>query len=287
MAILNGKVNTNNLQTTVIFEYGTTANYERSVNASSSPLQSGTSPVNAEIAGLIPATKYHFRIKAVNSLGMTYGNDMTFTTVLTDVEGNNYKVITIGTQIWMQENLKTAKYNNGEIIGTTFSPTLDITNEIRPKYQWDSNTAGYGRQYTYYALTDERKVCPAGWHVPTDAEWTTLTDYLIEHGYGYEGSGTDIAKSLAAASGWISDLVAGNIGNDQEKNNSSGFTGLAAGGRYSNGVSSFVGYHGIWGTSTESSETSAFFRCIGYVPGQVFRGVFNKSYGLSIRCLRD
>ena len=244
---MNGNVNTNNLRTTVTFEYGTTASYERSVNAASSPINSGTSTVSAEIAGLIPATIYHFRIKAVNSLGTTYGKDLTFTTVLTDVEGNNYRVTTIGAQVWMQENLKTAKYNNGEIIGTTISTTLDITNEIRPKYQWDTNTAGYGRQYTYYALTDERKVCPSGSHVPTDAEWTILTDYLTEHGYGYEGSGTDIAKSLAATSGWISDPAVGDIGNDQAKNNSSGFYGLAAGGRYSNGVLSFVGYHGIWG----------------------------------------
>ena len=103
----------------------------------------------------------------------------------------------------------------------------------------------------------------------------------------YEGSGTDIAKSLAATSGWIADQAPGNIGNDQGKNNSSGFTGLAGGGRYNNGTMSFVGLHGIWGTSTESTETAAFFRCIGYVPREVFRGVFNKGYGLYVRCLKD
>jgi uncharacterized protein (TIGR02145 family) len=286
-ATLNANVNTNNLPTTVTFEYGMTDSYEKSLNASAIPLTRGTSTVSATITGLTSGTFYHFRIKAVNSLGTTYGDAMSFTTKLSDVEGNIYNVVRIGSQVWMKENLKTSRFNNSELIGTTFSPTMDITGEVKPEYQWDSNMGGYGRQYTYYTITDDRKVCPAGWHVPTDDEWTILTDYLSNNGYGYKGTGTDIAKSLAATSGWMDDLAEGNIGNDQSKNNSSGFTGLGGGGRYANGVQSFVGLHGIWATSTENSETSAFFRCIGYVPRQVFRGVFSKSYGLYVRCLRN
>ena len=234
--------------TIVTFEYGLSTDYESSVSADMD-LSGGSSNVSAEITGLNPATAYHYRIKAVNSLGTAYGDDITFTTTITDADGNNYNVVTIGIQTWMQENLKTKRYNNGDLIGTTPSSSSDITGEIAPEYQWDSYVAGYGRQYTFYAITDSRGVCPAGWHIPTDAEWTIFSDYLVENGYGYEGSGTDIAKSMGSVSGWAADQTAGNLGYEQEKNNRSGFNGLPGGGRYSNGVVSFVGYHGIWGTS--------------------------------------
>jgi uncharacterized protein (TIGR02145 family) len=116
---------------------------------------------------------------------------------------------------------------------------------------------------------------------------TNLSDYLINNNYGYGGKGDLIAKAMAYNSGWAPDPTPGNVGNDQGSNNSSGFSGLSAGGRYANGVTNFVTYHGIWWSSTESSSTSAYFRCIGYLPGTIFRGVFNKSYGLTVRCLRD
>ena len=113
-ATLNGTVNANDLSTTVTFEYGKTASYENSVNAAANSPSDRTSEVSAIITGLTPGTLYHFRIRATNSLGTTYGNDMTFMTVISDVEGNNYNVVAIGEQVWMQENLRTAKYNNGE-----------------------------------------------------------------------------------------------------------------------------------------------------------------------------
>jgi uncharacterized protein (TIGR02145 family) len=287
-ATLIGNVVANNLSTVVTLEYGTTTSYGTTVTAAQSPLTGvTTSSVNADIAGLTEATIYHFRVKAVNSLGTTYGSDLTFTTLLADVEGNTYNTINIGTQVWMQENLRTTRYRNGNLIGTTSPATLDITNLIIPKYQWECTNVNYGRFYTYYAITDSRNVCPAGWHVPTDNDWTTLTYFLTNNGYGFEGSGNDIAKSLAATSGFIADTTAGNVGNDQASNNSSGFTGLPSGGRFSSGVVNFVNLHGIWWSSTEGSPTFAYFRCIGYIPAQVYRGIFSESYGLPVRCLRD
>ena len=287
-ATLIGNVVANNLSTVVTLEYGTTTSYGTTVTAAQSPLTGvTTSSVNADIAGLTEATIYHFRVKAVNSLGTTYGSDLTFTTLLADVEGNTYNTINIGTQVWMQENLRTTRYRNGNLIGTTSPATLDITNLIIPEYQWECTNVTYGRFYTYYAITDSRNVCPAGWHVPTDNDWTTLTYFLTNNGYGFEGSGNDIAKSLAATSGFIADTTAGNVGNDQASNNSSGFTGLPSGGRFSSGVVNFVNLHGIWWSSTEGSPTFAYFRCIGYIPAQVYRGIFSESYGLPVRCLRD
>lgn len=89
----------------------------------------------------------------------------------------------IGTQVWMVENLKTTKYNNGDFIGTTSPTTLNIEAESSPKYQWaydsnENNVSTYGRLYTWFATTDSRNICPTGWHIPTDAEWTTLVNFL-------------------------------------------------------------------------------------------------------------
>ena len=120
----------------------------------------------------------------------------------TDGDDNNYPMVEIGTQIWLSENLKTTRYLNGDVIGTTTPSTLDISNETTPKYQWacgnsEINVPEYGRLYTWYAIADSRKVCPAGWHVPSYDEWTILTDYLTNNGFGYGGSGNDIAKSMS------------------------------------------------------------------------------------------
>ena len=96
---------------------------------------------------------------------------------VSDVEGNVYKTVTIGTQTWMAENLRTTRYRNGDAVGTTNAATLDIGSESAPKYQWayagdENNAAAYGRLYTWYAVTDDRNICPAGWHVPGDDEWS-------------------------------------------------------------------------------------------------------------------
>jgi uncharacterized protein (TIGR02145 family) len=210
---------------------------------------------------------------------------------VTDYDGNVYKTVTIGKQVWMVENLKTTKYRNGDLIRTTTPATLDISSETTPKYQWtyggnESNVATYGRLYTWYAVTDSRNVCPAGWHVTSDAEWMTLTDYLTNNGYGYGGSGSDIAKSLAATSGWTIDETAGTVGNDQASNNSSGFTALPSGSRSYDGTFGDVGF-GIWWSSTEYSTTSACNRYIYYNNSSVHGNDNSKRTGFSVRCVKD
>ena len=209
-----------------------------------------------------------------------------------DIDGNVYTSVTIGTQVWMVENLKTTKYLNGDLIGTTNPDTLDITLESTPKYQWayegnESNVNTYGRLYTWYAITDTRNVCPIGYHIPTDTEWTTLTDYLINNGYGYQGSGNDIGKSMAATSGWGTDPTEGNLGNDQEGNNSSGFTALPSGSRDYFGSFWDIGYVGRWWSSTEASTMSTYYRGMSAGYSNVLRYDLGKQNGFSVRCLRD
>jgi uncharacterized protein (TIGR02145 family) len=204
-----------------------------------------------------------------------------------DNEGNIYKTVKLGTQWWMAENLRSIKYRNGDQIGTTVPATLNIATETTPKYQWAYNghenyVSTYGRLYTLYVATDSRGVCPDGWHIPSEAEWTTLSDFLVAGGFGYEGSGDDIGKSLATQSGWNEDLIPGNVGNDQVSNNSSGFEGYAAGYRISSGNFANSFYLTYWRSSTANRvmalyANSATLHAIDLAP----------KHATSIRCVKD
>lgn len=210
-----------------------------------------------------------------------------------DIDGNHYNAVKIGSQLWMKENLRTTKYRNGDIIGTTSPATLDISGESEPKYQWayagnEGNVATLGRLYTWYAVTDSRNLCPDGWHVPSDEEWATLSDHLISNGYGYEGSGGDIAKSLAARSSWDPNDVLGTPGNHMESNNSSNFNALSAGLRNFNGPFDYLGTQALWWSSSEVSSVHGSNRIIYSGLNFLHRGTdLEKHYGFSVRCIKD
>jgi uncharacterized protein (TIGR02145 family) len=194
---------------------------------------------------------------------------------MTDQDGNVYTSINIGIQVWMVENLKTTKYRNGDLIGTTTPDTLDILGESTPKYQWacdgnDSKVNTYGRLYTWYAVTDSRNVCPDGWHVPSDDEWTTLTTYL-----GGESVAGGKLKEAGTTNWWPP---------NEGATNSSGFTALQGGNRaYSGGF----GIDGSWWSSTGSETAVAYGRSMFYNGSNVDRCRQYKNYGFSVRCLRD
>lgn len=211
---------------------------------------------------------------------------------VTDIEGNVYKTVTIGTQEWMAENLKTTKYNDGTSIPLVTDNT-EWSNLTTPGYCYYNNDATtykntYGALYNWYTVNTD-KLCPAGWHVPTDAEWTELENYLIANGYNYDGttSGNKIGKSLASTSGWNSSSDVGDVGNDQASNNSTGFSVFPGGYRSDTGTFRSVGIYGYWWSSTESSSTSAYLRSLGYNYSLLERYYFYKAHGFSVRCLRD
>ena len=193
-------------------------------------------------------------------------------------DNERYKTVKIGTQVWMAENLKTTKYQNGDLIETTTSPTKDISEETTPKYQWaydgnESNVATYGRLYTWYAVTDSRNVCPTGWHAPSDAEWTTLTTNL---------GGVSVAGGKLKETG-ITHWLSPNTG----ATNESGFTALPSGFRSYNGTYYDFGINGLLWSSTESFPATAYSRDIGLLRTNVGRNYSGKGDGLSVRCLRD
>jgi len=213
--------------------------------------------------------------------------------IVKDIDGNVYKTIKISSQVWMAQNLKTTRYNDGTAIPEVTDGTA-WANLTTPGYSWYDNDSAtnaklYGAIYNYYAVADTNSlnVCPIGWHVPTDAEWTVLTDFLEENGYGYEGSGIDIGKSMASTFIWDNSSQIGDVGNDSGSNNSSGFAGLPGGYRYLLGGFFKIGQEGYWWSSTDSSGCNAWHRVLHFNVDFIYRSYFEKWLGFSVRCLRD
>jgi uncharacterized protein (TIGR02145 family) len=235
---------------------------------------------------------------------------VTFTfTECKDGYGNNYPVVAIGIgksgpQLWMAENLKTTNYNDGTAIpnvtGNTAWAAL-TTGAYCDFNDTPANSTTYGRLYNWYAVDNNaatkvasnggKNVCPTGWHVPNNAEWTTLENYLIANGYNFDGTttGNKIAKALASTTLWTSDAGAGTVGNTDypAKRNATGFTALPGGGRDDGGEYPEIGDTGYWWSSTEYSSGSAWYRLMFYKWTNVDRGGFSKQSGCSVRCVKD
>jgi uncharacterized protein (TIGR02145 family) len=228
--------------------------------------------------GSIDDIRIYDRKLSEAEIGILYNENGYPSNIVLDIDGNSYNTVKIGTQVWMAENLKTTKYRNGDLIGTTTPATIDISGESSPKYQWatnnnESNVAAYGRLYTWYAATDSRNICPTGWHLPTVAEWTTLSSYL---------GGESVAGGKLKETGtthWISP----NTG----ATNESGFTALPGGYRDNFGTFSLFGYTGNWWSSTEYSASDANYRSLPYDFSNVRNSYYGKRGGFSVRCLHD
>lgn len=209
---------------------------------------------------------------------------------VSDIDGNVYHSVTIGTQTWMVENLKTTRYRNGESIPNVEYYTNWLLTRAGAYCNYNNeefNATRFGRMYNWYAVDDTRNIAPVGWHVATNSEWTILSEYLIDNGYGYEGSGYDIGKSMAAISGWTSSSIAGTPGNDQANNNSSGFTGLPGGTRSDwDGSYQGRGDGTIWWTSTEVPG-SVFYRSLSFSNGGLGGDSLGKGNGFYVRCIKD
>lgn len=240
----------------------------------------GTGNYTAQISNLTASSTYYVRAYSTNAIGTSYGSTMiirTFDGQITDIDGNNYLTVKIGTQTWMAENLKTTKYRNGDIIGTTSPADLFIKTEITPKYQWayagnEANVTTYGRLYTWYAATDSRQICPIGWHIPTYSEFTILTTYLG----GENISGGKLKE--AGTSHWVSPNVLAT--------NSSGFTALPGGYRSDYGSFNMIGWEGHWWSSTIEREYANGFYIFN-IDSFAAITIFNKSFGYSVRCVKD
>ena len=232
---------------------------------------------------------YRFYNRAMTSDEVTqlYNSEKPATTnTVADIDGNVYHTVTIGTQTWMVENLKTTHYSDGNAIpnvtdngfwsGLSTGACCDYNNDL-------ANEATYGKLYNWYAVADSRSIAPVGWHVPTHAEWYTLESYVSAN----LGTSFNIAKALAGTTNWSSFTGSGAIGNDLTINNSSGFTALPGGIRNTDGTFSYIGGGGYWWSSTEDGSINAWARYLGHDYNQIDKYDSTKSYGFSVRCIKD
>jgi uncharacterized protein (TIGR02145 family) len=206
---------------------------------------------------------------------------------VTDNDGNVYQTITIGTQTWMTSNLRVTHYRDGSLIANVTDNTSWsglYTGAWCDYSNLTANGTKYGHLYNWYAVSNSRNIAPLGWHVSTDAEWTTLTDYVTAN----LGTSLNVAKALAATTDWAIDTGTGTIGNDLSKNNRTDFSALPGGCRSYNGTFSNVGLNGLWWSSTESITLNAWYRIMyDYFYIDVARNDIFKQDGFSVRCVRD
>jgi len=222
-------------------------------------------------------------------------------TTITDVDGNVYKKVIIGDQTWMAENLKTTKY----LDGTEIPNVTDNTQwcEIRtPAYCWYENEPAYkdpyGAIYNWYTVQTD-KLCPSGWHVSTDDDWTQLEIYLQNHGYNYNGTiDTDddretnnfIAKALATKTNWAFSANEGTVGNTDypEFRNKTGFNAIPGGFRDGgDGQFKSINHELYYHTSTELVAYSSIQRQITSYTSNVIRTWGGEMNGFSVRCIKD
>ena len=236
----------------------------------------GTGSFTSAITGLVINNTYYVRAYATNSAGTGYGNAVSFTTELTDIDSNVYHIVTIGTQVWMVENLKTTRYNDGITIPSVTDNT-EWYKLVTPAYCWYDNDAAtykstYGAMYNWYTV-NTGKLCPVGWHVPSDAEWVQVTNYL-----GGEGVAGSKLKEPGTAH-WKSP-------NDCDSNNT-GFKGLPGGHRDSQGEFGDIGEYGYWWSTTVFNTDNAWFRYMSYDNLALPKVAFYKYDGYSVRCLKN
>ena len=203
-------------------------------------------------------------------------DDETPSGTVKDRDGNVYHTVTIGTQVWMVENLKTTKYNDGTSIPlVTEGSSWEALST--PGYTWykkDSATykTTYGALYNGYAVKTG-KLCPKGWHVPTDAEWTVLTDYLG----GWTVAGGKLKE--VGFTHWNSP--------NGGATNETGFSSLPGGYRHWSGDFDLLGIYGYWWSSTGNNSNQAYYRHMDCQYADLYRESFDLLYGLSVRCLKD
>lgn len=224
---------------------------------------------------------------------------------VTDIDGNHYDAVQIGNQVWMAENLRTTKYADGTTIpmGSTESYTEPYRYVPGPEEnsneEYMVNVARYGYLYNWPAVmhgasssesnpSGVQGVCPNGWHVPSDAEWTQLTDYMkTQPAYFASGNANHLAKALAATWGWDNSDETDAPGNNLSTNNATGFSVLPAG--YYVGIYYYFSRNAYFWSTTENDyeDIYAYYHGLHSDDPNVYMGDYFKSNGFSVRCVRD
>lgn len=242
----------------------------------------GTGSFPSEITGLLSGTTYHVRAYATNSAGTGYGSNISFETLediygsVTDIDGNVYPTVKIGTQWWMAENLKVTHYRNGDAVPHVEGNAEWMTLGTGAYCVYDNankKVGIYGHLFNWHAVEDNRNIAPSGWHVPNDTEWQTLIEYL---------GGVAVAGGKMKETG-IEHWDSPNTG----ATNESGFTALPSGYRVLDGHFYDMGSNVHLWLATEHSTTRARDNSLHYGSAGVARNDNDKRYGFSVRCVKD
>jgi len=250
----------------------------------------GLGAFNLSIEGLTMNTTYYIRAFATNGIGTAYGQEITFTTAgvvddflnasltygeVTDIDGNTYATVVIGAQEWMAENLRTATYANGD-------PIPNVTDDS----EWSTLSTGawaifgndcdfeipYGHLYNWFAVDDDRNICPAGWHVATEEEYGEMKDL---YGGLLAGGPMKSAGDLY----WLDPNIGGT--------NESGFSALPGGLRESDGFFNTINVMACYWTATAYGFGSAFYQEMSYGHDNIYTAFDDVEAGFSVRCVKD
>ncbi|NLA49734.1 MAG: hypothetical protein GX876_09765 [Bacteroidales bacterium] len=241
----------------------------------------GTEDFTSNITGLSPGTKYYVRAYTINSEGISYGNEFFFNTKISDIQNNLYNTVTIGSQVWITENLKVTRYTDNTLIPHV-QDNAEWVSLTTPGYCWfdnDINKADWGALYNWYTVKTG-KLCPTGWHVPTDTDFKTLELHLkmssdqIDLWYW---RGTDQGTQLKSSTGW----QAGENGT-----NSSGFSALPYGYRFA-ATGAFNGLNILtYWWSSEYNKDYALYRRVDGNESELYRYYTSKRGGKYVRCIK-
>lgn len=199
------------------------------------------------------------------------------TSIVTDVDGNSYSVVTIGSQCWMGENLKVTHFRDGSPIPEVADSTdwKNLTTPGMVSYDNDhAYDATYGKLYNWFAVGDARGICPDGWHVPHDNEYQVLTKYLDP-----EGDFAGGRMKEAGTEHWLTP--------NEGANNSSGFTALPGGMRFREGQFQWLGENGLFWSTRQDGDFEAYFLTLTYDGADAHRTFIYKQSGFSCRCVKD
>lgn len=247
-------------------------------------VSTGSETYSCTMSNLLPGTKYYVRAYVKNSGWTVYGEQLTFQTKVADIQGNLYGTVTIGTQVWMAENLRTVKYSDNTDIPNV-PDDAEWIGLSTPAYCWLRNEIQYkdiyGALYNWYTV-NTGKVCPGGWHVPTDDEYKTLEQALgmasDQLSLSNQWRGTDQGAKMKSTTGWA---------DGENGTNISGFSALPGGYRWGKtGAFNGIGMLSYWWASEYNTEYS-WYRLIDGNNNGVFRYATNKEGGKYIRCLKD
>ena len=260
----------------------------------------GMGSFTSSLTGLTAGTTYFVRAYATNGNGTKYGEEVSFSTpvpfvcgtnTVSDYEGHIYNTVQIGDQCWMKENMRATKYSDG----TSITQASVSQESYTTRYYYDpGQAANYGYLYNWPAAkgpssvsANNQGICPTGWHVPSDGEWTQLVQYVGgQSNYLCSNNSSYIAKALASTTGWSSSTNTCAVGNTPASNNATGFSAVPAG--YHNASRFYYsGFNANFWSSTEFNSDLAYDRGLYYNDANVGRNNSHKDSGFSVRCLRD